>query len=123
MAKIKNHYPCSLMLEHDLLGGKWKLRILYHILIGDNRFSSLRRTIPDITEKVLISQLKEMQAFGLLTRTEYGTKPPKTVIYAMSDQYPELKDFVDAACKFSLHYAGDHGILISDDDNGNPIIG
>lgn len=111
------------MLEHDLLGGKWKLRILYHILIGDNRFSSLRRTIPDITEKVLISQLRDMQRFGLLERHEYGDKPPKTVIYRITDQYPEIKDFVDAACKFSLHYADDHDILIADDDDGKPIVG
>lgn len=58
MGKIKDEYFCALLLTMDLLGGKWKLRILWHIINGDNRFSLLRKSIPDITNKMLITQLK-----------------------------------------------------------------
>ena len=60
MGKIKDEYFCALLLTMDLLGGKWKLRILWHIINGDNRFSLLRKLIPDITNKMLITQLKEL---------------------------------------------------------------
>lgn len=58
MGKIKKKYPCALILTHDLIGGKWKLRILWHIIHGENRFSLLMRAIPDISQKVLVSQLR-----------------------------------------------------------------
>ena len=45
MGKIKDDYSCALLLTMDLLGGKWKLRILWHIINGDNRFSLLGYTI------------------------------------------------------------------------------
>ncbi|MGL4283596.1 MAG: winged helix-turn-helix transcriptional regulator, partial [Eubacterium aggregans] len=51
MAQIKENYSCVLQLSNDLIGGKWKLRILWHVLKGENRFSSLLKGIPDITKK------------------------------------------------------------------------
>lgn len=65
MGKIKKEYECSLLLTHDLIGGKWKLRILWHIIQGDNRFSLLAKAIPDITQKVLASQIKELETSGI----------------------------------------------------------
>lgn len=52
MAAPKKEYQCALVLTHDLIGGKWKLRILWHVLHGDNRYMQLCRAIPDITQKV-----------------------------------------------------------------------
>ena len=61
MSKIKIKYTCALVLANDLIGGKWKLRILWHIAHGDNRFSLLTKAIPDISQKVLTVQLKELE--------------------------------------------------------------
>ena len=51
--KNKKEYSCALLLANDLIGGKWKLRILWHISHGDNRFSLLTKAIPDISQKCL----------------------------------------------------------------------
>ena len=41
--KLKKQYDCNLVMMNDLIGGKWKLRILWHIMNGDNRFSMLEK--------------------------------------------------------------------------------
>ena len=61
-SKIKLSYTCPFNMIDDLIGGKWKLRIVSHIINGDNRFSMLEKSINDISAKVLMSQLKELEA-------------------------------------------------------------
>ena len=51
MGELKKEYRCVLDLAHDIIGGKWKLRILWNIQQGNNRFSMLERAIPEITQK------------------------------------------------------------------------
>lgn len=60
----------------DLVGGKWKLLILYHLHGGRRRFSDLRRLVGDVSEKMLSQQLKELAADGLVRRIDYKTVPP-----------------------------------------------
>ena len=55
--KIKKDH-CPLILTHSLIGGKWKLKILWHILQGDNRFSELKKEIPGISEKSVIFEFE-----------------------------------------------------------------
>ena len=43
--KLKKQYDCNLVMMNDLIGGKWKLRILWHIMNGDNRFSMLEKKL------------------------------------------------------------------------------
>ena len=78
MSKIKIKYTCALVVANDLIGGKWKLRILWHIAHGDNRFSLLTKAIPDISQKVLTVQLKELEESGIITKTVVNNNPPKT---------------------------------------------
>lgn len=58
MADLQKHYKCSLELTMDLIGGKWKLIILWHLLDGSKRFSQLNRLLPNITQKMLTTQLR-----------------------------------------------------------------
>ena len=88
MSKIKKEYSCALLLANDLIGGKWKLRILWHISHGDNRFSLLTKAIPDISQKVLTTQLKELEQDGIIERTIINDNPPKTIIYDIADSHP-----------------------------------
>ena len=60
-----------------VIGGKWKLLILAHLVDETHRYSNLRRRIPQITEKMLIQQLRELERDGLVKRTVYPTVPPK----------------------------------------------
>ena len=71
MKQIKTHYDCSLELAMELVGGKWKLVLLWQLLGGAKRFSELKRKLGDITQKMLTLQLRELEAAGLLTRTVY----------------------------------------------------
>lgn len=113
MSKIKNEYSCSLILANDLVGGKWKLRILWHIIRGDNRFSSLKKTIPEITEKMLTTQLRELVESGLVERNLISEKP-LSVDYNLSEKYNELKGIVESLCNFSIAYGNINGIILND---------
>jgi DNA-binding HxlR family transcriptional regulator len=78
-------YPCTVSLAMDLVGGKWKAVILYHLKDTEKRFSELRKEIPLVTEMTLSLQLKQLEKDGLVTRNVYGEKPPIKVIYEMTD--------------------------------------
>lgn len=111
MAKLKDEYSCALLLAMDLVGGKWKLRILWHIVNGDNRFSLLQKGIPDITEKMLTTQLKEMENSGLILRT-IVTEKPLHVEYSLSEDYNELKVIVDSLCDLGKEYGSKNSIVV-----------
>ena len=68
-----------------VLGGKWKIEILYYIAIGDvHRFGDLRRHIGEITESSLTKQLRELEADGFINRYDYKELPPR-VEYTLTD--------------------------------------
>ncbi len=111
--KIKQQYTCALLLSMDLVGGKWKMRILWHILNGDNRFSLLQKGIPDITHKMLVTQLKELEQSNLLIRTVISSKP-LNVEYSLSTKYKELIPLIHGFCDFSKEYALENEIRLED---------
>lgn len=113
MAKLKDEYSCALLLTMDLVGGKWKLRILWHIINGDNRFSLLQKGIPDITEKMLTTQLREMEETGLICRTIICQKP-LNVQYALPKEYSQLKQIIDSLCDFTKEYGEMNNIIVHD---------
>jgi DNA-binding HxlR family transcriptional regulator len=115
MAKIKSDYNCSLQLTFDLLGGKWKLRILWHIMQGHNRFSLLQKGIPEITQKMLTTQLHELEESRLIIRRVIREKPLH-IEYALSATYPDLANIIDRLCDFSKDYASINSITIRDND-------
>jgi len=74
---------CGLDAVLVLIGGKWNLLILYHLAYGTRRYGELRRLIPAISNKMLIQQLKELNADGAIERLDYQEIPPK-VEYSLS---------------------------------------
>ena len=78
-------YPCTVSLAMDLIGGKWKAVILYHLKDTEKRYSELRKEIPHITEMTLSLQLKQLETDGLVSRKVYGKKPQIKVIYSLTD--------------------------------------
>ncbi len=111
--KIKKQYTCALLLSMDLLGGKWKMRILWHILNGDNRFSLLQKGIPDISHKMLVTQLKELELSNILVRRVISDKP-LNVVYSLSTEYKALVPLVQGFCDFSKEYALENQISLGD---------
>ena len=61
----------------DVIGGKWKVIIIHHLLGGTRRFSELRRLIPQVTQRMLTSQLRELERDGAVHREVYPQVPPK----------------------------------------------
>src|SRR5258705_12868614 len=76
-------YYCGLEAALDVIGGKWKVLILYALRSEAHRFGELRRMVPGISEKMLIQHLKEMEADGIVTRTDFKEVPPR-VEYALT---------------------------------------
>ena len=81
----------TMSMLQKILGGKWKLEILYYIAHDVHRFGALRRRIGEITESSLTKQLRELEADGFLIRHDFQEIPPR-VEYTLSDLG---KSFVD----------------------------
>lgn len=114
MSEIKKEYPCALILTNDLIGGKWKLRILWHIVHGDNRFSLLAKAIPDISQKMLTSQLKELEHGGIIEKVIVKDVPPKKIMYKVKEEQSELIDVMEKLCDYTKKYAKSRSILVAD---------
>lgn len=114
MSKIKKDYSCALILTNDLIGGKWKLRILWHIVHGDNRFSLLTKAIPDISQKMLTTQLRELEQSGIIKRMIISDNPPKTIIYDVAKEQSELIEIIEKLCDYTKRYAKNNSIMVAD---------
>ncbi|MDF7814097.1 helix-turn-helix domain-containing protein [Hymenobacter sp. YC55] len=68
---------CNLTYAVQLMGGRWKLPILTRLNKGKRRFSELKKVIPNITERMLTLQLRELERDGLISRTVYAEVPPR----------------------------------------------
>jgi len=79
-----------------VLEGRWKLVILFHLFeAGAQRFSELERLIPSVTQKMLIQQLKALEADGVVRRTAHPVVPPH-VEYQLTDLGAQLKPALEA---------------------------
>ena len=112
MASVQTTYKCALELTMDLIGGKWKLIILWHLLDGSKRFNELNKLIPAITQKMLTTQLRELEAKGLVNRKVYPEVPPK-VEYSLTDFGRSLEKILNDLCEWSHEYANNNNIIIS----------
>lgn len=75
---------CPVEETLSVIGGKWKVVILWRLVGGTRRFNELLRSIPNITRKMLTEQLRELEQDNLIIRTVYHQVPPK-VEYALSE--------------------------------------
>lgn len=81
---------CPVTRAVQVIGGKWKLSIVFHLMGGTRRFGELRRLIPGVTQQMLTSQLRELEADGIVHRKVYAEVPPK-VEYSLTEVGQELK--------------------------------
>jgi DNA-binding HxlR family transcriptional regulator len=77
--KSKKPYNCGIGPAFEVIGGKWKAVILWELHVQARRFGELRRLLPDISEKMLIQQLRELEADGIVHREAFHEVPPRVV--------------------------------------------
>jgi len=105
-------YPCTVSLTMDLIGGKWKAVILYHLKSGPKRYNELRKEMPAITEMTLSLQLKKLEKDGLVLRKVYGKKPPIKVIYDLTEFAKSFIPVLDAITNCGNYVASEYGAFI-----------
>ncbi|TKC05818.1 winged helix-turn-helix transcriptional regulator [Pedobacter frigoris] len=110
-------YPCTVSLTMDLIGGKWKTVILYHLKDERKRYSELRKEMPSVTEMTLSLQLKQLEKDGLLSRKVYGKKPPVKVIYSLTDFGKSFVPVLEAITKWGNEVVSEKGEFISAEQN------
>jgi DNA-binding HxlR family transcriptional regulator len=81
---------CTVEAAMEVVGGKWKMVILRHLLTGTSRFGELSRALSGITPRMLTRQLRELEADGLVRRTVYPEVPPR-VEYSVTPIGEELR--------------------------------
>ena len=101
MAQRNTKCPAETTL--GVIGGRWKVVLLYHLFHGTKRFSQLRRAISGITQKMLTQQLREMERDGLVHREVYAAVPPK-VEYSLTPLGMSLEPVIDAMCDWGMRY-------------------
>jgi DNA-binding HxlR family transcriptional regulator len=77
-------YGCSVEATLDVIGGRWKGVILFHLLDGTKRFNELQRLVKGCTQRMLTLQLRELECDGVVNRTVYAQVPPK-VEYSLTE--------------------------------------
>jgi len=87
-----------------VIAGRWKPIILYYVFEGPKRLSELKRMMPQITQKVLIQQLREMEEHGLVTRQIFAEVPAR-VEYSATELGLELEPVLLALCKWGQKHA------------------
>jgi DNA-binding HxlR family transcriptional regulator len=105
LARATNRLP-PLPVERALkvISGRWKAVILYFLLGGPKRLSELARLAPEIRQKVLIQQLRDLEAHGVVTRTVFAETPPR-VEYAATDLGRSLEPIMLALCAWGSRHA------------------
>lgn len=96
-------FNCPVDATIQLIGGKYKAVILWHLIEEQKRFSELKRLIPKATEKMLAQQLRDLERDGLVIRTVYPVVPPK-VEYRLSEFGKTIIPVLDAMCQWGSSY-------------------
>jgi DNA-binding HxlR family transcriptional regulator len=92
-------YHCPVEATLDVIGGKWKALILFWLRDQVCRFGELRRKIPDISERMLTQQLRELEEHGIVHREVYPVVPPK-VEYSLTPYGRTLRPITDLMCEW-----------------------
>jgi DNA-binding HxlR family transcriptional regulator len=103
MARKKRPDSCGLGPALEVIGGKWKAVILWEVCEKPLRFGELKRRLPDISEKMLIQHLRELEAHGVIHRKDYQEVPPR-VEYSITSYGKSLNDAITPLAAWGRKY-------------------
>lgn len=107
----KKEYKCFFQLATDIIGGKWKGIVLWALKKDIKRNGELKRLIPDISQKMLTQQLRELEEAGIVKRIVYPVIPPK-VEYKLTLWGERLMPILEDLHDWGKEYANDNNIDI-----------
>ena len=106
---MKKEMPaCPVETTLMLISDRWKVLIIRDLLDGTNRFGELKRSVGNISQKVLTANLRAMEESGLLTRKVYPEVPPR-VEYTLTETGYSLKPILDAMKEWGTNYKNSVG--------------
>lgn len=109
MAKSKSLITeCPMDVAINILSGKWKISILWHLTRGIIRFNQLQRLLQNITQKTLTLQLRELERDGMIYRKVYPEVPPK-VEYGLTKLGESMKPILNSMCEWGKFYQESKG--------------
>lgn len=103
MTKKRDLPPCPVATTVELIGNKWKLLILRDLMDGTKRFGQLKKSVGDISQKVLTQNLRAMEQDGLLTRKVYAEVPPR-VEYSLTKTGASLHKTLNVMAQWGEQY-------------------
>jgi DNA-binding HxlR family transcriptional regulator len=104
-------YHCAMDVTMKYIGGKWKTVVLWYLRKDKKRFSELKRQIPNITEKMLSLQLKELEKDGVIKRKAYPEVPPR-VEYEITAFGKTLLPTLEEIARWGRHLATTKGKIV-----------
>jgi len=99
----KVEHKCTLKDVLDIVGGKWSIPIIYTLADGTMRFKELERAVHNINTRMLVKELKSLEANRIITRKAYATVPP-TVEYTLTLKGEKLRPIIDDLHKWGEEY-------------------
>ena len=99
---------CPVETTLMLIGDRWKVLILRELMTGTKRFGQLKKSIGQVTQKVLTAQLRDMEDKGLLTRKVYAEVPPR-VEYTLTETGYSLRPVLDSMVAWGQDYQRKNG--------------
>ena len=94
-----NDNKCPAEFTLAMIGGRWKIPIIFHLLSERKRFRELARALNGVTQKMLTQQLREMERNRLVARKVFAQVPPK-VEYSLTNLGTSLGPVIDAMCRW-----------------------
>lgn len=105
-------YHCPVDTTLNLIGGKYKSLILWHLINNTLRFGELSKLIPQATPKMLTQQLRELEEDNLIIRTVYPVVPPK-VEYKLSELGNSIRPILETMYSWGADYLKQNGLKVS----------
>jgi DNA-binding HxlR family transcriptional regulator len=102
---MRNNFGCPVQGTINVLSGKWKVLIVWHLGFMSRRFAELRKLLPGVSEKVLTTQLRQLEKDGVIARTIKTTNPPQ-VTYQLSKAGDDLIPMMTELCHWGTRHLG-----------------
>ena len=99
---------CPVGLTTDIIGGKWKPLILFHLQDKTRRFGELQKLIPETTKKMLTQRLRELERDGIIRRKIYAQVPPR-VEYSLTRHGQSLRPILELMSAWGRKHRTRHG--------------